>query len=189
MTTRSHSIPLAEPPEPTDHSLGPEHARVVLVEYGDFQSQACRQAAPIVRRLLDRFPNQIRFIYRHFPSEALHPQALLAAEAAEAAAAQGRFWPMHDLLFAHQAHLTAKDLQRHAESLGLDMARYAVEMDDRIYLQKVREHLDGGRRSHVRASPAFFLGGAAQDLAGRDLAAGLLELEEHLARAVRHAYP
>jgi protein-disulfide isomerase len=88
----------------------------------------------------------------------------LAAESAEAAAAQGKFWEMHDLLFAHQAHLKEPDLRRYAGELGLDLARYAAEMDDHIYLQRVREHAEGGRRSHIRATPAFFVNGVVQDI-------------------------
>ena len=110
---------------------------------------------PTPRLLLDRFPNRVRFIFRHFPLEDAHPHALAAAEAAEAAAGQGKFWQMHDLLFAHQAHLKDADLKRYADELGLDSARYVAEMDDHIYLQRVREHAEGGRRSHLRATPTF----------------------------------
>jgi protein-disulfide isomerase len=113
---------------------------------------------------MERYPNRIRFVFRHFPLEEAHPHALLAAEAAEAAAAQGSFWPMHDLLFENQEHLNSRDLQRYAAELGLDTVRYHAEMDDHIYLQKVREHIAGGRRSHIRATPAFFVNGAVQDI-------------------------
>ena len=92
--------------------------------------------------LLERFPNRIRFIFRHFPLQEAHPHALLAAEASEAAAGQGRFWQMHDLLFQNQAHLKERDLYRYAGEIGLDLARYTAEMDDHIYLQRVREHVD-----------------------------------------------
>ncbi len=79
-------------------------------------------------------------------------------------AAQGKFWPMYDLLFRNQAHLKAADLQRYARELNLDMSRYVAEMDDHIYLQKVREHIASGRLSHIRATPAFFLNGVVQDI-------------------------
>jgi protein-disulfide isomerase len=92
------------------------------------------------------------------------PHALLAAEASEAAAAQGHFWAMHDRLFQDQARLKPKDLHHFAAELGLDMARYQAEMDDHIYLQKVREQMEGGRRSHLRATPGFFLNGVVQDI-------------------------
>ncbi len=155
---------LAVPPEATDHMLGSAHARVTLVEYGDFECPSCRMAAPTPRLLLDRFPNRICFVFRHFPLEEAHPHAVLAAEAAEAAAAQGKFWPMHDMLFQHQARLKAKDLQHYAADLGLDMVKYQAEMDDHIYLQKVREQMADGRLSHLRATPAFFLNGMVLDM-------------------------
>jgi protein-disulfide isomerase len=158
-----HAISLAVPPQPTDHLEGSEHARVTLVEYGDFECPACKIAITTPKLLLERFPNKIRFIFRHFPMPDAHPHALLAAEASEAAAAQGQFWPMHDLLFQNQAHLKDKDLHRYAADLGLDMARYTAEMDDRIYLQRVREHIEGGRRSHIRATPGFFVDGVVLD--------------------------
>ena len=158
-----HPITLAVAPEPTDHSQGPEHARVVVIEYGDFECPSCKVAATTPALLMDRYPNHVRFIFRNFPLEEAHPHALLAAECAEAAAAQGKFWPMYDVLFRDQAHLKAADLQRHASDLGLDMARYVAEMDDHIYLQKVREHIDGGRRSHIRATPTFFVNGVVLD--------------------------
>jgi protein-disulfide isomerase len=172
---------LAVPPEPTDHSQGSEHARVVVVEYGDFECPSCKVAATTPALLLDRFPNQVRFIFRNFPLEDAHPHALSAAEAAEAAGAQGKFWPMYDLLFKNQAHLNAADLQRHAAALGLDMARYVAEMDDRIYLQKVREHIAGGRRSHIRATPTFFINGVLQDISF-----GMKALHDAVAAVVAH---
>jgi protein-disulfide isomerase len=164
MNQPSHPITLAVPPEPTDHSDGAEHARVTVIEYGDFECPNCKMAAPTPKLLLERFPGKIRFIFRHFPLEEVHTHALLAAEASETAAAQGRFWRMHDLLFQYQAHLKAGDLRRYAAESGLDLVRYTAEMDDHIYLQKVREHIDSGRRSHIRATPTFFVNGVIQDV-------------------------
>lgn len=164
MNHPAHPVTLALPPEPTDHTKGPEHARVTLVEYGDFECPSCKMAVPTPDLLLDRYPGKIRFIYRHFPLEEAHPHALAAAEASEAAAAQGKFWELHALLFQHQAHLKPKDLYRYAGEVGLDLVRYTAEMDDHIYLQKVREHVAGGRRSHIRATPSFFLDGVIQDV-------------------------
>ena len=174
-----HPITLAVPPEPTDHSQGPEHARVVVIEYGDFECPSCKVAATTPALLMDRYPNHVRFIFRNFPLEEAHPHALLAAECAEAAAAQGKFWPMYDVLFRDQAHLKAADLQRHASDLGLDMARYVAEMDDHIYLQRVREHVAGGRRSHIRSTPAFFINGVFQDISY-----GMKALHDAVAAAV-----
>jgi len=159
-----HGTDLAVPVGASDHTLGPEHAPVVVVEYGDFQCPLCKQAAPAVRMLLGRFANRVQIAFRHFPLEEPHPQALLAAEAAESAGEQGKFWEMHDLLFANQEHLGAKHLHSYAERLGLDMARFTAEMDDHVYLQRVREHQEGGRRSHVRGTPGFFVNGRIQDV-------------------------
>jgi protein-disulfide isomerase len=160
----SHGRDLAVAVNPTDHVLGPEHAPVVVVEYADFQCPTCKQAAPTLQLLLQRFASRVRLVFRHFPLEQAHPQALAAAEAAECAAEQGRFWEMHDLLFANQQHLTRKDLHSYAERLGLDLARFTAEMDDHVYLQRIREHQDSGRRSHVRATPGVFVDGRIQDV-------------------------
>jgi protein-disulfide isomerase len=164
MSPTPHPSTLAVPPQPTDHVLGAEHARVTVVEYGDFECPSCKVAATTPALLVERFPNKVRFLFRHFPLVDAHPHAFLAAEAAEAAGAQGKFWPMYDLLFANQAHLKDKDLQRYAAELGLDMARYVAEMDDHIYLQRVREHIEGGTRSQIRATPTFFVNGVVQDI-------------------------
>ena len=94
----------------------------------------------------------------------MHPHALHAAEAAESSGAQGKFWPMHDLLFANQPHLKLHQLRAYAEQLQLDMARYTVEMDDHVYLQRVREQIQGGRESGVRSTPTFFVNGRIQDV-------------------------
>jgi protein-disulfide isomerase len=155
---------LASPASPVDHSLGPAHAPVTVVEYSDFECPTCKQAAQVVKLLLARFVNEVRVIYRHFPIEMAHPHALLAAQAAEAAGVQGKFWQMHDLLYDNQHHLKPHDLRGYAEQLQLDMARYTAEMRDEIYLQRVREHLESGRRSHVRSAPAFFINGVIQDV-------------------------
>jgi protein-disulfide isomerase len=179
VSTNAPIVTLVLPLQPTDHTQGPEHARVTLIEYGDFECPTCKVAAPTIRMLLDQFPNQIRFAYRHFPLEDAHPHALLAAEASESAAAQGKFWPMFELLFSNQAHLKEKDLQRYALEVGLDMARYTAEMDDHIYLQKVREHVESGRRSHIRATPTFFVNGAVQDISF-----GMIALEERIKKVL-----
>ena len=171
---------LAVPVSATDHVIGPEHAPVTVVEYGDFQCPTCKQAAPAVKLLLERFPERVRFVYRHYPLESLHPNARRAAEAAECAGEQGRFWPMHDLLFAHQDHLQEKHLRQYAEQLGLDMARFEAEMRDEVYLQRIREHIDGGQRSHLRSTPGFFVNGTIVDVSF-----GLRALTDATAAALR----
>jgi protein-disulfide isomerase len=174
-----HPVTLAVPPVPTDHSQGPEHARVVVVEYGDFECPSCKVAATTPSLLMERYPNKVRFIFRHFPMEEAHPHALLAAEAAEAVGAQGKFFQMYDVLFRNQAHLKSGDLHRYASELGVDMARYTAEMDDHIYLQRIRENIAGGRLSHIRSTPAFFINGVFQDISY-----GMKALHDAVAAAV-----
>jgi protein-disulfide isomerase len=155
---------LAVPVNPADHNLGPSHAPVTVVEYGDFECPNCKQAAPAVKLLLARFTGRVRLLWRHFPLEEVHPHALDAALAAEVAAGQGKFWPMHDLLFENQRHLKRPQLRSYAERLELDMRRYDADMADTVYLQRVREDIEGGSASGVRATPTFFLNGVIQDV-------------------------
>ena len=180
MTNPQHPQSLAVPVEPSDHRQGAEHAPVTLIEYGDFECPSCRVAAPTIPLLLERHANKIRFVYRHFPIEDAHPHALGAAQAAEAAGAQGRFWPMHDLLFQNQAHLKGKDLVRYAASLGLDLTRFNADVSGQVYLQRIREQIEGGRRSHLRATPTFFLNGVLVDVSY-----GMQSLHDAVDAAVR----
>jgi len=155
---------LIEPLGPADHVRGPEHAPITVVEYGDFECPHCKKAVGAVNLMLARFEEQVRFAFRSFPLEGVHPHALRAAEAAECAAGQGKFWEMHDLLFEKQDHLQLRQLFDYARTLGLDMARFTAEMDDEIYLQRVREHQKGGDASGVRGTPTFFVNGKLVDV-------------------------
>ncbi|HYL72078.1 MAG TPA: DsbA family protein [Candidatus Dormibacteraeota bacterium] len=161
---RQGSFELALAVGASDHVTGAEHAAVTVVEYGDFECPNCKQAQSAVQLLLERFAGRARLVWRHFPLEDVHPHALAAAEAAECAAGQGKFWPMHDLLFADQAHLKGKDLLGRAERLGCDAARFTAEMDDHVYLQRVREHIQSGLDSGVRGTPTFFVDGRLHDV-------------------------
>jgi protein-disulfide isomerase len=174
-------VDLAVPVSAADHALGPDHAPVTVVEYGDFECPNCKNAVPAVKMLLADHGDRVRFVYRHFPLEEAHPHALAAAEAAECAAGQGKIWEMHELLFANQAHLTEKHLHGYAERLGLDLGRYTAEMDDHIYLQRIREHVAGGKRSHVRGTPGFFVNGTI-----RDASFGMQALFDAVNAALRH---
>jgi len=147
-----------------DHVIGAAHAPVTVVEYGDFECPNCKQAAPAVKLLLERFAGRVRVAFRHFPLEEVHPHALAAAEAAECASGQGKFWEMHDLLFENQEHLKVNQLHGYAERIQLDMARYTAEMDDHVYLQRIREHMEGAHKSGVRGTPAFFVNGSVHDV-------------------------
>ncbi len=169
-----------EPNAAIEHIQGPASARVTLVEYGDFQCPSCAQAHTAMKIMLAHFGPQLRFVYRHYPQTQAHPDAELAAEAAEAAAAQGQFWPYYDLLFEHQQHLKEKHLLEYARRLNLDMARYQNEMNDHVYLQRVREHLQSGQQLGVRATPAFYVNGVVTDVSF-----GLQHLHEAIDKALR----
>ncbi len=157
---------LAVPPSAVDHVRGPDRAVVTIVEYGDFECPMCRQAEPAVQQLLLHHPAAVRLVFRHYPIESAHPNALLAAEAAEAAGADGKFWEMHDLLLGEGARLRRPALEAFALRIGLDMPRFTAALDDEVYRQRVREHIDGAVRSHVRATPAFFVNGRRCDVSG-----------------------
>jgi protein-disulfide isomerase len=157
-------IDLIDPIGAMDHVLGAPHAEVEIVEYGDFQCPTCKAALPVVQMLLKHFEGRIRFAYRHYPIEDAHPHALCAAEAAECAGAQGRFWEMHQKLFANQSHLDRTHLHRYAEELGLDVSRFRSEMDGESYRQRIREQMEAARRSHLRATPGFFVDRRIQDV-------------------------
>jgi protein-disulfide isomerase len=172
---------LVDPIGATDHVLGDSNALVEIVEYGDFQCPGCRVAMPGVQALLERFAGQIRFAYRHFPLEEIHPYALCAAEAAECAGAQGKFWEMHQVLFDNQPRLDRRSLHQYAESLGLDMARYRSEMDGESYRQRIREQMEVARRSNLRATPGFFV-----DRRIQDTSFGMHSLFEATEAALRH---
>jgi protein-disulfide isomerase len=157
---------LTVPVSPTDHIAGSPHAKVIVVEYGDFECPICQSSEPAIRHLRETYGERIAFVFRHFPLEDAHPNALIAAEASESAAAQGKFWAMHDLLLAPGRHLSRHSLERFADQLGLDHARFVADLDDEIYRQRVREHQAGARASHLRATPGFFVNGALQDVSG-----------------------
>jgi protein-disulfide isomerase len=163
----------------TDHILGSAQARATVVEYGDLECPNCKQAAPAVRLMLAHFKDRLRFVFRHFPLEEVHSHALLAAQAAEAAGAQGKFWPMHDVLFENQSRLELNDLQMYATRLELDMTRYDFEIADEVYLQRIREHMDGGVRSGVHSTPTFFINGQLCDVSY-----GLQSLEKGIEAAL-----
>ena len=147
-----------------DHILGYEDAPYTLLEYGDYECPACAQAEPMTRHLVESFGPQLRFVFRHLPLVELHPHAELAAEAAEAAAAQGKFWEMHRLLFGAPHHLTLPDFTKHAQAIGLDMTRFHAEMADRIYTQRVQEHRRAAELSNLHTTPTFILNGKLVDI-------------------------
>ncbi|HEY0543126.1 MAG TPA: Na+/H+ antiporter NhaA [Actinoallomurus sp.] len=152
-------IDLAAPVDPDrDHIRGAGDAPVTVVEYGDFECPYCGQAEPVVRELLADF-GEVRYVWRHLPLHDVHPEAQLAAEAAEAAAEQGMFWEMHDRFFDHQDQLRVRDLIRHAEALGLDVERFTADLHRHVGAARVAEDLDTADLSGVTGTPTFFING------------------------------
>jgi Na+/H+ antiporter NhaA/protein-disulfide isomerase len=152
-------VDLAVPVDPRhDHVRGPADSPVTLVEYGDFECPYCGQAEPVVRELLANY-GDVRYVWRHLPLSDVHPHAQLAAEAAEAAAAQGAFWPMRDLLFQHQDALTARDLLEYAARLGLDVERFRDDLRQHAGAARVAEDVDSADLSGVAGTPTFFING------------------------------
>jgi protein-disulfide isomerase len=142
-----------------DHVRGDDDAPVTLLEYGDFECPFCGQAEPAVREIVREFGDDLRYVFRHLPLADVHPRAQLAAEAAEAAGEQGKFWEMHDLLFEHQDELRPMDLVRYAEELGLDVDRFTDELRRRVYASRVVEDIDTADQSGVTGTPTFFVNG------------------------------
>jgi protein-disulfide isomerase len=163
-----------------DHVQGPATAPVTLIEYGDYECPYCRAAVPIVQELQAILGDQLRFVFRHFPLTGLHPQAQHAAEVAEAADAQGRFFEMHAALFDHQEALDDDHLVQYAADLDLDAGRIRRELDEHAYAGKVRDDLKSGLSSGARGTPTFYLDELRYD--------GLVGVRQLLA-AIREAHP
>jgi len=159
---------LRVPVNARDHTLGPADAPVTLVEYADFQCPYAGLAYPVIQRALRLRRGVVRFVYRHFPLVNLYPDGEFAAEAAEVAGAQGRFWSMHDWLFTHQDRARPVWVTAAAHRLGLDTAAFTRAVAARTYLQRVRDDFLGGLRSGVNGTPTFFVNGVRHE-GGHDL--------------------
>ena len=141
-----------------DHWRGTREAPVTLVEYGDFECPYCGQAEPVVRELLAGF-GDLRYVWRHLPLVDIHPRAKMAAMASEAAALQGAFWPMHDLLIEHQTALRPEDLISYAAQTGLDVDRFRQDLSAHVGADRIAEDIDGADLSGVSGTPSFFVNG------------------------------
>lgn len=150
---------LAVPVNERDHIQGPPDAPVTLVEYGDYECPHCAAVRPIVREIQRQMGDQLRFVFRNFPVTMVHRHAMRAAEAAETAAGQGKFWEMHDRLFENQEHLEDPDLRRYAQLIGLDVHWFELEMAAHDHLPKVQDDFRGGMSSGVKSTPTFFVNG------------------------------
>jgi formate-nitrite transporter family protein len=161
-----------------DHVEGPAEATLVLVEYGDYECPYCGAAYPIVKKVQKRLGSRLRFVFRNFPLTNMHPYAQQAAETAEAAAAQGKFWEMHDFLYENQTSLgDPAVLLRHARKLQLDAAQLEREVAGHVYLPRIEEDYRSGIRSGVNGTPTFFVNSVRYD--------GYLEFEPLVAALER----
>jgi protein-disulfide isomerase len=165
--------------EGRDHIQGPADAPLTLIEYGDYQCPYCGRAYPIVKEVQERLGDRLRFVFRNFPLTTAHPRAEVAAEAAEAAGAQGRFWEMHDHLFENQSRLGDEDLHSYAAELGLDAGRFDHELAEHTYAGRVHEDFIGGVRSGVNGTPTFYVNGQRHD--------GSYEPDDLIAALEQHA--
>jgi protein-disulfide isomerase len=150
---------LAEPVTEQDHALGPVDAPITIIEYGDYECPTCLNAVPIVRKMREALGDRARFIFRHYPQSSIHPHASAAAEAAEAAAEQGKFWAMHEALFAHQAELATIDLSHLALTLGLEIYEFETARSRDKHRKHIAEDFASGQRSGVNKTPTFFING------------------------------
>ncbi|HMJ58357.1 MAG TPA: thioredoxin domain-containing protein [Gemmatimonadales bacterium] len=154
---------LTPPVTARDHAQGPPEAPVTLVEYGDFECPHCGRAYPMVKAVQRSLGQNLRFVFRNFPLAKSHEHAEHAAEMAEAAGQQGKFWEMHDLLFEHQDALEDENLVAYAASLGIDAAGAAAALVEGTFSARVREDFASGAKSGVNGTPTFFINGARYD--------------------------
>jgi protein-disulfide isomerase len=172
----SLSAQLVLPVSSRDHVRGRTHSGLTLLEYGDYECPHCGAAHLVVEAVRWRMGARLRFAFRHFPLTQVHPHAHTAAEAAEAAGAQRKFWSMHDRLFAHQDALDVDSLLAHAVSIGLDVARFAEDLAEGVHRPRVREDFISGVRSGVNGTPTFFINQLRYD-GPRDVASLIDALE------------
>lgn len=164
MSTTIWKARLTVPASPArDHISGALNAPITLVEYGDYECPFCAAAHQVVKTIEARAGGGLRFVFRHFPMTSLHPHAELAAEAAEAAAAQGQFWEMHDMLYSNQQELEGPHLLAYATAIGLDVARFTGEVAAHVHLPKVSDDFMSGVRSGVNGTPTFYINGIRHD--------------------------
>lgn len=148
---------LRTPVDQRDHTIGKPSATVTLVEYGDYQCSHCGEAYPLIKKLLKEFSNQLLFVFRNFPLQESHLEAMIAAEAAEAAGMQNKFWEMHDMIYEHQDELSENNLEYFAETLGLDLDQFQNDWDSSEVTGKIESDFESGIRSGVNGTPTFFI--------------------------------
>jgi formate-nitrite transporter family protein len=164
-STEKLRVPINE----DDHSIGPNTASVTVVHYGDYQCPDCSKTHRQIERIFDELIHSVRFVYRHFPVVKVHPQALRAAEAAEAAAAQGKFWEMHRLLYTRSTKLDDAELRGHARRVGLDLERYDRDMATNAYADRVLKDYYNSIVNGITGTPTTFINGVLFPMGGLEL--------------------
>jgi protein-disulfide isomerase len=173
---------LPVPVNERDHSIGPLEASVTVVNYGDYQSPDCEKRHREVERMFDELVNSVRFVYRHFPLVNVHPRALYAAEAAEAAAAQGRFWEMHRRLYLRSDKLEDSHLRHYARHIGLDVQRFDHEMAGHIYADQILKDYHNSITNGVTGTPTTFINGVLYAQSGTELIATVSDVLKQLGK-------
>jgi protein-disulfide isomerase len=154
-----HPVDLAVAVTDADHAQGAREAPVTLVEYGDYECPWCGRAFPLIKRLQSELGDRLRVVFRNFPLNSVHPHASVAAQAAEAAAAQGKFWEMHDVIYEHQDDLTPPDLVHYALRIGVEVYQFQADLAAERYARRVQSDYDGGVKSGVKGTPTIFING------------------------------
>jgi protein-disulfide isomerase len=150
---------LVEPVNERDHAIGPAGAPITIVEYGDYECPDCLNAVPIIAEVRKTLGERLRFVFRHYPQSSIHPHASVAAEVAEAAADQGKFWEMHEALFKHQKKLTEIDFSHLALKLGMEIYKFEISRNSEKHHKRVTSDFESGRNSGVKGTPTLFING------------------------------
>jgi protein-disulfide isomerase len=151
---------LTLPLDAADHFTGADEAPVTLLEYGDYECPTCLKAFPIIRQLLQDLPAVVRVAFRHFPQNSIHPHASVAAQAAEAAGAQGKFWKMHDALFTYQDRMDEWDMTQYAIKAELELYKFEADLSSERFARRVARDVESGTRGGVHKTPTLFINGA-----------------------------
>jgi len=182
MIIESVQLRLESPVTERDHVIGPSDARVTVVTYGDYECPACQSRHRTAEKMFDRLRGQVRLVYRHLPLLKVHPRALRAAEAAEAAAVQGKFWEMHRLLYSHPQRLSDRQLRGYARTIGLDLVKFDREMTSGVYIDQIKKGYYDSIINGVSGAPTTFVNGVLFAMSGAELLATVMSIaEERLA--------
>ena len=184
--SQTDSIVLAVPVNERDHVMGPANAAVTVVNYGDYQCPGCQQRHRSTEKMARELLDKVRLVHRHFPLVKSHPRALRAAEAAEAAAAQGKFWEMHRLLYLHPEKLGDRDLHRYGNEVGLDLERFDREMASGIYAAQILKEFYFSLNHGITGTPTTFINGVCYAMSGTELVAAAKGIVKEQAASRKH---